>query len=277
MSGEPPAPGTAADRAGHPLKPPKSTGDARLDRKRALTKSERERRAAETLASKKAASRARREASAAAASVDFAELTFFKDTVRRMAEKYNALKSANDARASQLAALVTDFAERDAKRGAQVNDALALRGGGGALFGKPASRRAGGANPRSDLTLEELRVRVTDVERNAEDEVMRTATLGRMILRLRETAVAGAGAAESTVPRVAREVELVKRFQPNANGGAGGGARAIVRRGDRGAAGAADAGARVRVCAGAARGARGAARAAADDAGRVARLWQSHG
>ena len=235
MSGEPPAPGSAADRAAHPPKPPKSTGDERLDRKRARLKSERERRAAETLASKKAASKARREASAAAASVGVAELTFFKDTVRRMAEKYNALKSEHDTKASELAKLVTDFAERDAKLSAQVNDTLSLRGGGGALFGKPVSRSAAGANPRADLKLEELRVRVADAERNAEDERFKTATLGHMILRLREsdpttearrrdphaslattreTAVAAAsGTVESAVPWVGRKLELVKRFQ----------------------------------------------------------------
>ena len=82
---------------------------------------------------------------------------------------------------------MTDFAERDAKLSAQVNDTLSLRGGGGALFGKPVSRSAAGANPRADLKLEELRVRVADAERNAEDERFKTATLGHMILRLRES------------------------------------------------------------------------------------------
>ncbi len=234
MSGEPPAPGSAADRAAHPPKPPRSTGDERLDKKRLKAKLERERRLAETLASKKAALKARREASAAEASVSIAELTFFKDTVRRMAEKYNALKAATDAKAVELGKLVTDFAERDTKQNLQVRDKNALRGGGGALFGKPVSRSANGANPKADLKLEELRARVADAERNAEEERLRTATLGHMILRLREsdpttearradphaslattreTAVAASASAESSVPWVGRKLELVKRYQ----------------------------------------------------------------
>ena len=234
MSGEPPAPGSAADRAAHPPKPPKSTGDERLDKKRLKAKLEKERRLAETLASKKAALKARREASAAEASVSIAELTFFKDTVRRMAEKYNALKAATDAKAVELGKLVTDFAERDTKQNLQVRDKNALRGGGGALFGKPVSRSANGANPKADLKLEELRARVADAERNAEEERLRTATLGHMILRLREsdpttearradphaslattreTAVAASASAESSVPWVGRKLELVKRYQ----------------------------------------------------------------
>jgi hypothetical protein len=234
MSGEPPAPGSAADRAAHPPKPPRSTGDERLDKKRLKAKLERERRLAETLASKKAALKARREASAAEASVSIAELTFFKDTVRRMAEKYNALKAATDAKAVELGKLVTDFAERDTKQNLQVRDKNALRGGGGALFGKPVSRSANGANPKADLKLEELRARVADAERNAEEERLRTAELGHMILRLREsdpttearradphaslattreTAVAASASAESSVPWVGRKLELVKRYQ----------------------------------------------------------------
>ena len=234
MSGEPPAPGSAADRAAHPPKPPRSTGDERLDKKRLKAKLERERRLAETLASKKAALKARREASAAEASVSIAELTFFKDTVRRMAEKYNALKAATDAKAVELGKLVTDFAERDTKQNLQVRDKNALRGGGGALFGKPVSRSANGANPKADLKLEELRARVADAERNAEEERLRTATIGHMILRLREsdpttearradphaslattreTAVAASASAESSVPWVGRKLELVKRYQ----------------------------------------------------------------
>ena len=234
MSGEPPAPGSAADRAAHPPKPPRSTGDERLDKKRLKAKLERERRLAETLASKKAALKARREASAAEASVSIAELTFFKDTVRRMAEKYNALKAATDAKAVELGKLVTDFAERDTKQNLLVRDKNALRGGGGALFGKPVSRSANGANPKADLKLEELRARVADAERNAEEERLRTATLGHMILRLREsdpttearradphaslattreTAVAASASAESSVPWVGRKLELVKRYQ----------------------------------------------------------------
>jgi hypothetical protein len=234
MSGEPPAPGSAADRAAHPPKPPRSTGDERLDKKRLKAKLEKERRLAETLASKKAALKARREASAADASVGLAELTFFKDTVRRMAEKYNALKAATDLKAVELGKLVTDFAERDTKQNLQVRDKNALRGGGGALFGKPVSRSANGANPKADLKLEELRARVADAERNAEEERLRTATLGHMILRLREsdpttearradphaslattreTAVAASASAESSVPWVGRKLELVKRYQ----------------------------------------------------------------
>ena len=164
MSGEPPAPGSAADRAAHPSVPPRSTGDERLDRKRARAKAERERRAAESLASKQAASKARREAAAAEASVGIAELTFFRSTVQRMAEKYNALKASHDAKATELGRLVTDFAERDAKRNAHTRDTLALRGGGGALVGKPVSRSAAGACPRADLRVEELRARVADAE-----------------------------------------------------------------------------------------------------------------
>ena len=238
MSGEPPAPGSAADRAAHPSVPPRSTGDERLDRKRAKAKAERERRAAETLASKQAASKARREAAAAEASVGIAELTFFRSTVQRMAEKYNALKASHDTKAAELGRLVTDFAERDAKQSAQTRDTLALRGGGGALVGKPVSRNAAGANPRADLRLEELRARVADAERNAEEERLRTAMLGHTILRLREsdpttearradphaslattreTAVAASDAAESTVPWVARKLELVKRYQADAS------------------------------------------------------------
>ena len=238
MSGEPPAPGSAADRAAHPPKPPRSTGDERLDRQRLKAKLERERRVAETLASKKAALKARREASAAEASVGLAELTFFKDTVRRMAEKYNALKAATDAKAAELGKLVTDFADRDTKQNLQVRDKNALRGGGGALFGKPVSRSANGAVPKADLKLEELRARVADAERNAEAERLRTATLGHMILRLREsdpttearradphaslattreTAVAASASAESSVPWVGRKLELVKRYQEDVN------------------------------------------------------------
>ena len=236
MSGEPPAPGSAADRAAHPSVPPRSTGDERLDRKRARAKAERERRAAESLASKQAASKARREAAAAEASVGIAELTFFRSTVQRMAEKYNALKASHDAKATELGRLVTDFAERDAKRSAQTRDTLALRGGGGALVGKPVSRSAAGAHPRADLRVEELRARVADAERNAEEERLRTEMLGHTILRLREsdpttearradphaslattreTAVAASAAAEkeSTVPWVARKLELVKQYQ----------------------------------------------------------------
>jgi hypothetical protein len=238
MSGEPPAPGSAADRAAHPSVPPRSTGDERLDRKRARAKAERERRAAETLASKQAASKARREAAAAEASVGIAELTFFRSTVQRMAKKYNALKASHDAKATELGRLVTDFAERDAKRSAQTRDTLALRGGGGALVGKPVSRSAAGAHPRADLRLEELRARVADAERNAEEERLRTEMLGHTILRLREsdpttearradphaslattreTAVAASAAAESTVPWVARKLELVKQYQADAS------------------------------------------------------------
>ena len=238
MSGEPPAPGSAADRAAHPSVPPRSTGDERLDRKRARAKAERERRAAETLASKQAASKARREAAAAEASVGIAELTFFRSTVQRMAKKYNALKASHDAKATELGRLVTDFSERDAKRSAQTRDTLALRGGGGALVGKPVSRSAAGAHPRADLRLEELRARVADAERNAEEERLRTEMLGHTILRLREsdpttearradphaslattreTAVAASAAAESAVPWVARKLELVKQYQADAS------------------------------------------------------------
>ena len=115
--GEAPAPGSAAAKAAAPPKPVKSTGDPRLDAKRAKAKAEAERRETERAQKAKAKEKARREAAAARSSIAAAEVQFYRDTVSEMAKNYNANKLKADDAAKVLAGLETDYlAQREANR-----------------------------------------------------------------------------------------------------------------------------------------------------------------
>ena len=155
--GEAPAPGSAAAKAAAPPKPVKSTGDPRLDAKRAKAKAEAERRETERAQKAKAKEKARREAAAARSSIAAAEVQFYRDTVSEMAKNYNANKLKADDAAKVLAGLETDYlAQREANRCLR-SITRGGRGGGGAIHGAELPARAG-SGPAANLEAEQLEI-----------------------------------------------------------------------------------------------------------------------
>ena len=231
--GEAPAPGSAAAKAAAPPKPVKSTGDPRLDAKRAKAKAEAERRETERAHKAKAKEKARREAAAARSSIAAAEVQFYRDTVSEMAKNYNAIKLKADGAAKELAGLETDYvAQREANRLLAL-DHESYRGGGGAIHGAELPARAG-SGPAANLEAEQLEIRVREAEVQADLEQGRTESYGHMIIRMREgdptteerrenphlsfktskaTATAAGNSANSSVPWMNRKLEVVKQFQ----------------------------------------------------------------
>ena len=231
--GEAPVPGSAAAKAAAPPKPVKSTGDPRLDAKRAKAKAEAERRETERAQKAKAKEKARREAAAARLSIAAAEVQFYRDTVSEMAKNYNANKLKADDTAKVLAGLETDYlAQREANRLLAL-DHERYRGGGGAIHGAELPARAG-SGPAANLEAEQLEIRVREAEMQADLEQGRTESYGHMIIRMREgdptteerrknphlsfktskaTATAAGNSASSSVPWMNRKLEVVKQFQ----------------------------------------------------------------
>ena len=233
-AGEPPKPGSAAWKAAQPPKPAKSTGDPRLDAKRAKAKAEAEKREIERANRIKAKEKARREASSAKASIADAELKFYRDTVSDMAKKFNELKLDADAKEAALKKLETELKAKREEQRLLAEDAAGYRGGGGAIPGVDLPAEGGPPGPAAALEAAQLATRVEEAEMNAELEANQTATFGHMIIRMREgdptseerranphvsfktkrpTAVSAGNAARSNVPWMTRKLEIVKQFQ----------------------------------------------------------------
>ena len=140
---------------------------------------------------KEAAERAKREAAAAKSSIMETELKFYRDTAARLAKEFNELKRNADAKEKTLQKLTIDLHAQGETNDLLANDAANFRGGGGSIQGvqlPPEASLAGAAEgPSAELTAEALLARVEIAEREAEEEIFRTAQYGHMILRMRET------------------------------------------------------------------------------------------